>query len=80
MLEKLGWLSINQLCCEVRLIEVWKALNQENHCLINMFEKAEGNFFYGNSEDRSNETLVLEFFSTTLFSARISEKKTDFFL
>ena len=43
MLEKLGWLSINQLCCEVRLIEVWKALNQEDHCLSYMFEKATSN-------------------------------------
>ena len=40
MLNKLGWLSINQLSCEIRLIEVWKALNQENHCLSNFFEKA----------------------------------------
>ena len=40
MLEKLGWLSINQLSCEIRLIEVWKALNYENHCLQGLFEKA----------------------------------------
>ena len=40
MLDKLGWLSINQLSCEIRLIEVWKALNIENHCLNNLFEKA----------------------------------------
>ena len=40
MLEKLGWLSINQLACEVRLIEVWKTLNQEDHCLNSMFVKA----------------------------------------
>ena len=42
----------------------------------------EGYFFYGDNfyEDKSNENLVLEFFSTTLFSARISEKKTAFFL
>ena len=33
MLEKMGWLSINQLACEVRLIEVWKALNQEDYVL-----------------------------------------------
>ena len=39
MLEKLGWLSVNQLSCEIRLIEVWKALNQENHCHNNLFEK-----------------------------------------
>ena len=37
MLEKLGWLSINQLSCEIRLIEVWKAVNQENHCLSHFF-------------------------------------------
>ena len=39
-----------------------------------------GDFFYEDFfyEDRSNDTLVLEFFSTTIFSARISEKKTDF--
>ena len=45
MLEKLGWLSINQLASEIRLIEVWKALNQENHCLKmkNLFEKATAN-------------------------------------
>ena len=30
MLEKVGWLSINQLACEVRLMEVWKALNKED--------------------------------------------------
>ena len=30
MLSKLGWLSINQLVAEVRLVEVWKALNTEN--------------------------------------------------
>ena len=40
MLEKLDWLSLNQLTCEIRLIEVWKALNMEDHCLNNLFEKA----------------------------------------
>ena len=43
MLEKLGWLSLNQLACEIRLIEVWKALNNEDHCLSNFFEKATTN-------------------------------------
>ena len=41
MLEKVGWLSINQLACEVRLIEVWKALNKEDYCLKEIFEKVE---------------------------------------
>ena len=39
MLEELGWLSLNQMCCEVRLIEVWKSLNLDNYCLENLFEK-----------------------------------------
>ena len=38
MLEKLGWMSINQVACEVRLVETWKALNQENYCLSEVFE------------------------------------------
>ena len=43
MLEKLGWLSLNQLSCEIRLIEAWKAVNNENHCLKSFFEKAHTN-------------------------------------
>ena len=43
MLEKLGWLSINQLTCEIRLIEVWRALNEENHCHKSLFEMAHSN-------------------------------------
>ena len=42
MLEKVGWLSINQLACEVRLIEVWKALNTNEYCLKDIFERTEG--------------------------------------
>ena len=40
MLEQLGWLSINQLSSEIRLLEVWKGLNLENYCLNELFEKA----------------------------------------
>ena len=40
MLERLGWLSLNQLSCEIRLIEVWKAVNNEEHCLHKIFKKA----------------------------------------
>ena len=43
MLDKVGWLSINQLACEVRLIEVWKSLNLENYSLKNLFEKINNN-------------------------------------
>ena len=41
MLKKLGWLSINQMAAEVRLIEVWKALNL-NTSLSGMFKKVVG--------------------------------------
>ena len=39
MLERVGWLSINQLACEIRLIETWKALYQEEYCLKDVFER-----------------------------------------
>ena len=41
MLKKLDWLSINQLACEQRLIQVWKSLNYEDYCLHDMFEATE---------------------------------------
>ena len=41
MLKKLGWLSINQMAAEVRLIEVWKALNLDTS-LSKLFEKVQG--------------------------------------
>ena len=41
MLKEVGWLSLNQLACETRLIEVWKSLNIENYCLKDVFERVE---------------------------------------
>ncbi len=41
MLDKLGWLSVNQMAAEVRLFEVWKALNLETS-LMGLFEKVDG--------------------------------------
>ena len=41
MLKKLGWLSLNQMSAEVRLIEVWKALNVEDYCLKDIFQRVE---------------------------------------
>ena len=54
MLEELGWLSLNQMCCEVRLIEVWKSLNLDNYCLKNLFEKV-------NSRNHNRIRLKSEF-------------------
>ena len=31
MLEDLGWLSINQLAAETRLIEAWKSVHMEDY-------------------------------------------------
>ena len=41
MLDRLGWLSVNQMAAEVRLFEVWKALNLGTS-LTGLFEKVEG--------------------------------------
>ena len=41
MLDQLGWLSLNQMSCETRLLEVWKSLNIENYCLQNIFERVD---------------------------------------
>ena len=41
MLDHLGWLSINQLAAEVRLIEVWKSLNLSEYSLSQIFPKFE---------------------------------------
>ena len=41
MLKKLNWLSVNQLAAEIRLMEVWKALNLENYCLSDIFQEVD---------------------------------------
>ena len=33
MLQELGWLSINQLAVETRLVEAWKTAHVEGYCL-----------------------------------------------
>ena len=33
MLEDLGWLSLNQLAAETRLIEAWKTVHLDDYCL-----------------------------------------------
>ena len=65
MLEKLGWMSINQVACEVRLVETWKALNQENYCLSEVFERVEN----GTINTRSSNKIKLK----AHFKTRIRE-------
>ena len=43
MLDQVGWLSINQMSCEIRLFEVWKSLNVESYYLKELFEKVSTN-------------------------------------
>ena len=52
LLQETWWLSINQLSCEIRLIEVWKSLNLENYCLKYLLEyrhKVGGEWVYVNN-------------------------------
>ena len=50
LLKETGWLSINQLSCEIRLIEVWKSLNLENYCLKDLFERVQSTQTTRNSD------------------------------
>ena len=70
MLEKLGWLSINQLACEVRLIEVWKALNQDDYCLKDIFERVQTKHI----STRSTNQIRLR----TNFRSRLGENSFQF--
>ena len=64
-LEKTGWLSINQLACEVRLLEVWKAMYQEDYCLKDVFERVENKSI----RTRSSSQIRLK----TMFKTRLRE-------
>ena len=65
LLVKTGWLSINQLSCEVRLLEVWKAIYQEDYCLKNIFERVKKKSI----GTRSSSQIKLK----TLFKTRLRE-------
>ena len=69
MLEKVGWLSINQLACEVRLLEVWKALNQDEYCLKDIFERVNNQV-----NTRSNNQVKLK----ASFKTRLRENSFQF--
>ena len=63
MLDKLGWLSLNQLACEVRLFETWKAIHQENYCLKDIFERVEAS---GINTRSSNKIRLKSHFKSRL--------------
>ena len=64
MLQKLGWLSVNQMACEVRLMETWKALNIKDYCLSDIFERVQAT-----RDTRSANKVRLK----TFFKTRIRE-------
>ena len=70
MLDKIGWLSINQLACQVRLVETWKALHVENYCLNEVFERIDN----GSINTRSSNKIRLK----SHFKSRIRETSFQF--
>ena len=66
MLKQLGWLSINQLCAETRLIEAWKSANLENYSIGDILIRKEKS---SHMNTRSN--------SQTLFKSGNKDKFTN---
>ena len=49
ILKKFGWLSINQLCIEVRLMEAWKSINDKRSQLNDLLRIRENNSYVNRS-------------------------------
>lgn len=56
MLEDVGWLSVNQLAAETRLIEAWKAVHIEDNCMREVLKLRHR----GNYRTRNNHVDFLE--------------------
>ena len=57
MLKELEWLSINQLCAEIRLLEAWKSVQPEDYCMKDTLQKKEKSRHMGTRSD--NQTLLV---------------------
>ena len=56
MLEEVGWLSINQMCAQTRLMEAWKSINLENYCMSdNLKVRQKGAY-----KTRSSDLVLLD--------------------
>ena len=88
MLEKTGWLSINQLACVVGLLEVWKSMYKKDYCLTEIFEKIESKPGLRSSKQIKLKTNFrsrlrensLQFLSVQLWNAaptEVTEAKTE---
>ena len=53
MLNSLGWLSINQLSAETRLIEAWKIAHNQDYCLNETIKKKEKNVYSTRSNNHT---------------------------
>ena len=56
MLEESGWLSVNQLAAETRLIEAWKSVHIEDYCMNEVLQLRNK----GNYRTRTNHVNFLE--------------------
>ena len=56
MLNQLGWLSINQLSAETRLIEAWKIAHNQDYCLNDTVKKKKKNVY----PTRSNNQVLFD--------------------
>ena len=56
MLQTLGWLSLNQLSAETRLIEAWKTAHSQDYCLNETLKKKEKN----TRTTRSNDQVLFK--------------------
>ena len=56
MLEEVGWLSINQMCAQTRLMEAWKSINQENYCMSDTLKVRQK----GSYKTRSSDLVLLD--------------------
>ena len=75
MLEELGWLSINQICAQTRLIEAWKTINVEDYCLgevLRLKKKSEHMCTRSNKQDLF-ETSQPNKFANASFAQKTSQ-------
>ena len=52
MLDELGWLSLNQLAAETRLVEAWKTAKSEDYCLNDILKKKRKGPYSTRSNDK----------------------------
>ena len=68
MLEDLGWLSLNQLAAETRLIEAWKTVHLDDYCLKDILKlRHEGSYNTRSSQVDFLDTGVEDMYGSAGF-------------